>query len=73
MNNLNPMGILAGVIALVLAWALFGQVRKGEIPVRSAGRMRKRIRRADNPLLFWVVTALYSAAILYIASFAFTA
>jgi hypothetical protein len=67
------MGILAGVIALVLAWALVGQVRKGEVLVRSAGRSRKRISRAENPLLFWVLTAVYSAVILYIASFAFTA
>jgi hypothetical protein len=41
--------------------------------VRSAGRSRKRISRAENPLLFWVLTAVYSAVILYIASFAFTA
>jgi hypothetical protein len=66
------MGILAGVIALVLAWALVGQVREGAISVRSGGR-RTRIRRDANPQLFWLLTAVYAAVILYIASFAFTA
>ena len=65
---MNPLGIIAGLIALVMAWALISQIRAGEFRFR-----RGRVRKADNPQVFWLLAAVYAGIMLYVGSFVFLA
>jgi hypothetical protein len=66
----NPLLFIVALAIAGFSWSLLKQLRAGEFRFGngSYGRTNARVRRETDPAIFWILVAIQTGVILYIAS-----
>jgi hypothetical protein len=68
---MNPMIIILALVVVLYLWYLSTALRNGEFLFRAGNsRATSRVRRDDNPLVYWILVAFNGGLILYLTSLA---